>query len=421
MTLAADPPVRLTRLDRELRDRAAKVIPGGMYGHMLVNDRTMPPSFPQFWARGEGAHAWDADDNRYVDFLCAFGPMLLGHRNPVVDEAAARQLALGDTLSGPSPRMVELAELLTSTIHHADWAMFAKNGTDATSTAVRVARVATGRTKLLKAAVAYHGANDWFTPRSAGVTPQDRANIVEFEYNDVASLEAAAAAHDGDVAAIIVAPFRHDSFVAQEDVDPAFARAVRELATRIGAVLILDEVRSGFRLDVHGAWEGLGVRPDMTAFSKALGNGYAISALVGTDALADAASEVYVTGSFWYSAVPMAAAIATVRQAVEIDAPAVMRVPGERFKAGLEAQGRRHGLALSLTGPVQMPLLVFADDPDKKTAFAFTDAAVRRGVLLHPWHNMFLSTAHTVEVIDEVLELTDSALAETAAALRAGS
>jgi glutamate-1-semialdehyde 2,1-aminomutase len=128
-----------------------------------------------------------------------------------------------------------------------------------------------------------------------------------------------------------------------------------------------------------------------------------------------------VTGSFWYSAAPMAAAIATVRQAVDVDAPEVMRGPGERFKAGLEAQGERHGLPLRLTGPVQMPLLVFADDPDKTTAFAFTDAAVRRGVLLHPWHNMFLSTAHTAEVIDDALARTDSALAETAATLRAGA
>jgi glutamate-1-semialdehyde 2,1-aminomutase len=299
--------------------------------------------------------------------------------------------------------------------------MFAKNGTDATSTAVRVARAATGKTKLLKAAVAYHGANDWFTPRMVGVTPADRANIVEFEYNDIASLEAAAAAHDGDVAAIIVTPFRHDAFVAQELVDPAFAAAARALATRIGAALILDEVRTGFRLDVRGAWEGLGVRPDLTAFSKALGNGHAIAALVGSDPLREAASDVYVTGSFWCSAVPMAAAVATVRHAVEVDAPALMRGPGERFKAGLEAQGRRYGLPVTLTGPVQMPMLGFADDPDKTTAFAFTDAAVRRGVLLHPWHNMFLSTAHTDEVIDEVLAVTDSAFAETAATLQAGS
>lgn len=402
------------RNDRALRARAVKVVPGGMYGHMLTNDRTMPPSFPQFWQRGEGPLAWDVDDNRYIDLMCAFGPMLLGYRNAAVEQAAAEQARAGDTLSGPSARLVEFAELLTDTVTHAQWAMFAKNGTDATATGVRIARAATGKRKLLKAAVAYHGANDWFTPRSAGVTAEDRANIVEFEYNDIASLERAVAEHDGDIAAIIVAPFRHDSFVAQEHVEPEFARATRRLATAQGAALILDEVRTGLRLDVRGAWESLGVRPDLTAFSKALANGYPIAALVGVDSLRDAASEVYVTGSFWYSAVPMAAGIATVQQALAIDAPALMDESGTRLKNGLEEQGRSAGLELALTGPVQMPLLIFADDPDKKKAFAFTDAAVRRGVLMHPWHNMFLSTAHTVAVIDDVLERTRAAFEEIA-------
>ncbi|MET0899506.1 MAG: aminotransferase class III-fold pyridoxal phosphate-dependent enzyme [Mycobacterium sp.] len=381
---------------------------------MLTNERTMPASFPQFWLRGEGPYAWDVDDNRYTDFMCSFGPMLLGHRNPVVEKAAADQSLLGDTLSGPTARMVEFAELLTDTVAHAQWAMFAKNGTDATSAAVRIARAATGKRKFLKAAVAYHGANDWFTPRMAGVTAEDRTNIIEFDYNDVASLERAVAAHDGDIAAVIVTPFRHDSFVAQEAVQPEFARAARRVATAQGAALILDEVRTGFRLDVRGAWEPLGVRPDLTAFSKALANGYPISALVGSDALREAASEVYVTGSFWCSAVPMAAGIATVRQAVDIDAPALMSTAGTRLKNGLEQQGRQAGFDVALTGPVQMPLLIFADDPDKKKAFAFTDAAVRRGVLLHPWHNMFLSTAHTLDVIDDALEHTRAAFEEIA-------
>lgn len=404
--------------DQALRARAARVIPGGMYGHMTANERTLPPSFPQFYARGLGPRTWDVDGNEYLDFLCAFGPMLLGHRHPLVEESAARQAAEGDTLSGPSARMVEFAEVLTSTVASADWAMFAKNGTDATSSAVRIARAATGRRKFLKAAVAYHGANDWFTPRTAGVTAEDRANIVEFRYNDTDSLRRAVAEHAGDIAAIILAPFRHDSFVAQEAVDPAFARAARELATAEGAVLVLDEVRSGFRLDVRGAWESLGIRPDLTAYSKALANGYPAAALVGIDALRGAASEVYVTGSFWYSAVPMAAGIATVRHAAEIDAPALMQSAGDRFKVGLEAQGAEAGLPLQLTGPVQMPLLVFDDDPDKKKAFAFTDAAVRRGVLLHPWHNMFLSTAHSSEVIDEALARTHDAFAEIAGLVR---
>jgi glutamate-1-semialdehyde 2,1-aminomutase len=400
--------------DQALRERAAAVIPGGRYGHMTVDEQKMPPSFPQYWAGGSGAHAWDVDGHAYVDFLCSFGPMVLGHRNPVVEAAAARQLARGDTLSGPSARVVEFAEILTSTVAHADWAMFAKNGTDATSTAVRVARAATGKRKLLKAAAAYHGANSWFTPVLTGVTTEDRANIVEFEYNDVASLTRAFDANDGDVAAIIVAPYRHDSSVPQEAVDPAFAIAARELATKEGTALILDEVRSGLRLDLRGAWEALGVRPDLTAFSKALANGYPIAAVVGSDPLREAAAAIYVTGSFWYSAVPMAAGIATVSHALEINAPAVIGEAGTRFKVGLEAQGARAGLPLTLSGPVQMPMLTFSDDPHKHKAFAFTDAAVRRGVLLHPWHNMFLSTAHTPEVIDAALAATDEAFADIA-------
>lgn len=414
MTRATAKPMVENRNERALRDRAAKVIPAGMYGHMRAHTPHMPVSYPQFWSRGEGVYTWDVDDNRYIDFMCSFGPMLLGHRNAAVEAAAQRQAQLGDALPGPSPRMVELAELFTTTITYADWAMFAKNGTDATSTAVRIARAATGRRKLLKATAAYHGANEWFTPITAGVTVEDRANVAEFAYNDIADLRRVVAEHTGDIAAIIVTPFRHDSYVPQEDVELQFARAVRELATNEGAALILDEVRAGFRLHVNGAWEPLGVRPDLTAYSKAIANGYALSALVGSENLRDAASQVYVTGSFWFSAVAMAAGIATITQAVEVDAPALMATAGARFKVGLEAQAAEVGLTLAVTGPPQIPLLNFADDPDLRKALAFTDAAARRGVLMHPWHNMFLSTAHTPEVIDDALERTHDAFAEIA-------
>ncbi|MFJ9567557.1 aminotransferase class III-fold pyridoxal phosphate-dependent enzyme [Streptomyces fuscichromogenes] len=399
--------------DQALRDRAAVVIPGGMYGHMKT-EKALPPSWPQFWSRSEGAYGWDVDDNRYIDFMCAWGPMVLGYRNPVVESAAAKQAESGDTISGPSARMVELAELMVETAPHADWAMFGKNGNDATAAAIRIARSATGKAKFLKATPAYHGANDWFTPVLSGVPADERSNIGYFDYNSIASLEAAVAEHSGDIAAIILTPFQHDSFIPQELVDPEFARRARELATAQGAALILDEVRTGLRLDIRGAWESIGVRPDMTAYSKAIANGYPIAVVVGADSLREGATQVYVTGSFWYSAVPMAAAMATIRHATEIDAPSVMEASGARFKEGLEAQGAAAGLPLSITGPVQMPHLSFADDPELKKVFAFTDAAVRRGVLLHPWHNMFLSTAHTPGIIDEALGRTQDAFADIA-------
>ena len=153
----------MTASDAELRERAARVIPGGMYGHL--NAALLAPAYPQFFERGEGCRQWDVDGREYIDFMCSWGPIVLGHRASARwRQAAARQLALGDCLNGPGPIMVELAELLVDLVPSADWAMFSKNGTDATTQALMVARAATGRTKVLMAHGAYHGADPWCTP-----------------------------------------------------------------------------------------------------------------------------------------------------------------------------------------------------------------------------------------------------------------
>ncbi|MDY7526803.1 MULTISPECIES: aminotransferase class III-fold pyridoxal phosphate-dependent enzyme [unclassified Cryobacterium] len=414
MTITAPQQIELP-LDAALRARAGKVIPSGMYGHMNV--ALMPSGFPQFYAEGKGNRLWDVDGNEYLDFMCSFGPMISGYANPVVDAAALAQQKRGDALGGPTARMVELAELMVDTVAHADWAMFAKNGTDATSLAVTIARAATGRKKLLKGGTAYHGANAWFNPNPLGSTPEDRANIIDFEFNDLASLEAAAAEAGGDAAAIILSPFRHDApgSTDQYIVDPAFARGVRALADRIGAVLIMDEVRTGFRLHTGGAWEPLGIDPDLTAFSKAMANGYAISSVVGIDSLRQSAADIFATGSFWYAGAAMAAAIANIGLLKATDTPAQMNRVGQLLRDGLQSQAAAHGFTVFQSGPPVMPFLRFEDDESLATAAAFTDAAVRRGVLLHPAHNWFLSTAHTETDVAWALERTDDAFAETRA------
>ena len=166
--------------DAALRQRAAAVIPGGMYGHQSAAG--LPAGFPQFMARGRGARVWDADGNEYVDLMCSYGPVILGHRHPAVEAAARAQQEQADCQNAPSARMVELAEALTATVAHADWAMFAKNGTDATTLALMIARAATGRRTILAARGAYHGAAPWCTPRPAGTTPGDRAHLAYFTY-----------------------------------------------------------------------------------------------------------------------------------------------------------------------------------------------------------------------------------------------
>ncbi|MFC8432373.1 aminotransferase class III-fold pyridoxal phosphate-dependent enzyme [Streptomyces sp. NPDC057253] len=388
-----------------LSARASQVIPGpgGMYGHLSKGVNRLTPNFPQFYERGLGATVWDVDGRPILDAMCAWGPMVLGYADQGVIAAQERQLRLGDTLNGPSPLMVELAELLVDTVDHADWALFAKNGNDATASAVRIARAATGRSKLLKARKAYHGASDAFTPIPVGVAPGDRQNIIEFDYNDLNSLEAAAEAHAGDVAAIIVTPHQHDGIVPQAGVDPSFARGVRALCDRTGAVLILDEVRTAMRIDLRGAWTPLGVAPDITCVSKSIGNGAAISAVLGVDSLKEAAGSIYVTGSFWFSAAPMAAAIETVTRLRDNDGIAAMVAAGTRLREGLQTAAADQGVGILQTGPVQMPLLTFDDDPELSKAFLFASVALDHGAYFHPWHNWFMSTAHTPEVIDAMV------------------
>jgi glutamate-1-semialdehyde 2,1-aminomutase len=398
--------------DQALRDRARRVIPGGMYGHQ--NAAALPSEFPQFMERGRGSRVWDVDGREYLDLVCSFGPIVLGHAHPRVEAAVAAQRALGDCQNGPSPRMVELAERLVALTPHADWAMFAKNGTDATTLALSIARAATGRAKVLVARGAYHGSAPWCTPRPAGVTPEDRAHLLTFTYNDLASVEAAADRAGSDLAAVLVSAFRHDARHDQELVDPAFARGVRALCTRRGAALILDDVRAGFRLHLGGSWVPLGVRPDLAAYSKALANGYALAAVAGSDALRDAATRVFATGSFWFAAVPMAAALATLQTLDEEGGIAAMEGAGAQLRDGLDRQAGTHGLRVRQTGPVQLPFLTFAADVAAGTfdrANVFTGEAARRGVYLHPWHNWFLSAAHTAEDIRWALERTDEAFA----------
>jgi glutamate-1-semialdehyde 2,1-aminomutase len=405
--------IKAETVDQKLRARARRVIPGGMYGHMRADG--LPAGYPQFYARGEGCHIWDVDGRRYLDFMCSWGPNILGHKHPAVLEAVQRQLALGDCLNGPTERLVELAERLVALIPAADWAMFCKNGTDATTTCVTLARAGTGRRKILAARGAYHGAVPWCTPHPLGVTAEDRTHLIEYVYNDVASLEAAVASAGDDLAGVIASAFRHDYGFDQELPDAGFARRARELCDKTGAALILDDVRAGFRLTLHGSWDLVGVEPDLSGWSKAIANGHALSAVTGADRFRDAASRLFVTGSFWCGAVPMAAAVATLDELQRIDAPRQLREIGQRFRDGIAAQATKAGIAVRQSGPPQMPTILFDGDVNYATGERFCQEALKRGVYLHPKHNMFLSTAHTASDIDFALEATEAAFAALAA------
>ena len=242
--------------------------------------------------------------------------------------------------------------------------MFQKNGGDATTCCVTIARAGTGRRKVLVARGSYHGALPWCSPSVAGVTSEDRAHLLHFEYNDVASLRAAVDEAGKDLAAILVTAFRHDMGRDLELPTKEFAAAARAACDAAGAALIIDEVRAGLRLDIRGSWEALGVRPDLCAWSKAIANGYALAAVTGNDRFREAASKVFVTGSFWCGTVAMAAARATLRIARETDVPGHIRAMGLRLREGLASLANQYGIAIRQSGPPQMPLMLFDADPE---------------------------------------------------------
>jgi glutamate-1-semialdehyde 2,1-aminomutase len=390
--------------DQALRDRARKVIPGGLWGHMNVN--AFIPGYPQFFERGEGAQLWDVDGRRYVDFMCSWGPNILGHHHPAVEAAAARQRDLGDAMNGPGAVMVDLAEHLVDTVPFAQWVLFQKNGGDATTACVTIARAGTGRRKILVARGAYHGAVPWCSPSLAGVTTEDRAHLIHYDYNDPESLKAAAHAAKGDLAGVICTAFLHDYGKDQAAATVEFARTARDICTREDAALIIDDVRAGFRIDLRGSWAPLGVEPDLSAYSKAVANGYALAAAAGNERFRDAAKpgQVYTTGSFWYGAVSMAAAIATLTTLRDEALISHMAAMGQRLREGLQRLADAEGLPLRQTGPAQMPMVLFDEDPDFKIGNAFCAGALEAGAYFHPRHNMFLCAAHTPALVDQGLE-----------------
>ena len=400
---------RPNSLDRALRERAAAVIPGGMYGHQSV--ALLPDDYPQFFSRGEGAHLWDVDGNRYLDLMCAYGPNLFGYGQPEIDAAYVRQLGLGDTLTGPTELMVRLAEEMVNLVDHASWAIFCKNGTDATSMALSIARQHTKRKTIIRAKGAYHGAAAWCVNRPAGTVDTDKAYQVFCDYNDVASLEAAIAEAGDDLAAIFAAPFKHDAFIDQAEPNLAYARRARDVCDATGALLIVDDVRAGLRLARDCSWSRIGIKPDLSSWGKCIANGHPISALMGSEVARKAASQVYTTGSFWFQAAPMAAALETLRLVRDTDYLERLEALGTRLADGLRERARAAGFGFRVSGPVQMPLFLFDDDPDLRKGFCWSSEMLARGVYAHPWHNMFMCAAMTEADIDGALHAAEGSFA----------
>ena len=394
--------------NKELMERARAVLPNGMYGHESV--AMMPEGFPQFFSKAQGTRLWDVDGNEYIDYMCAYGPNLMGYGRPEVQSAIGAQLAMGDTMTAPGPGIVELAETFVSMVRHADWALFCKNGTDATSIAMVTARAYKGRKKILVARGAYHGSAPWNTPAMSGIVPDDRAHIIYFDYNDLDSVTKAAKFAGDDVAGIFATPFKHDTFTDQAEINAEYAAGVRKLCDEIDALLIIDDVRAGFRLARGCSWQTVDVDPDIACFGKVIGNGQPISAVLGSDKARKAVEGIFVTGSFWFSAGAYGRGAgnpeAGSRNGI-ISSTWSRSAP--RSATGSTHRPRTLASHCARPGPVQMPLVMFHDDPDFRFGYEWCRQAMMQGVYLSPYHNMFMNAAMTEADVALTLEATGNA------------
>ena len=362
--------------------------------------------YPIYAAGGNGAYLWDVDGNRFVDWVLGLGIVILGHCDPTVDEAAIREIREGFAFAMTRPVQNRLAKLLVETIPCAEMAHFFKAGSDSTTAALRLARIYTRRDKVVR--WGYNGWHDWCCPYEAGIPRPVRDDVLTFEYNNLNSLEAVLSQNKEQVACVIMMPLE------VQPPRPGFLKGVKELTHQHGALLVFDEMRSGFRMALGGAQEHFSVLPDLATFSKAMSNGYAISALAGRADVMECVHQTHLSSTFYTNSPPMAAAVATIERLRDGDViPHIWRI-GEGLLAGLNQLARDTGVDAEAVGVPPMPDLVFHYDTEARCEEArrvFYTQTTRGGVLLHPRHHWYVCAAHTEADLEHTLNVCGDAFA----------
>ncbi len=405
-------PKLVIKRSEELYESAKEVIPGGILGIRRPYN-FVPGEFPIFLEKGQGGVVWDVDGNEYIDLLCAYGPIILGHREKEVDDAVVSQMEKGFCFNLTQPVQNELASTLIRLIPAAQKVIFVKTGSDATTSAVRVARAYTGKTKILRSG--YHGWHDWCVEVKEGIPEKLYEDVYGFEYNDSEGLERLVEQHKDDLAAIIVTPVGHPLGNPVVEPKPGFLELAKELAHKHGAVLIFDEIRTGFRVSIGGAQARYGVTPDLATFGKAMANGYPISALVGKEEVMQVISDrVFISSTFFPNSLEMVAALKTIEILEREDALNKLWDTGRWLMDELSGVIERSGIAAQLTGIPPMPYIFFPRDDDRKykaRRTAFYTYMIRAGVFLHPYHHGYIAVRHTRQQLERVIQTTEDALA----------
>lgn len=407
------PKLNITR-SVELFEEAKTLVPGGVLGARKPGDFIMG-EYPIFLEYGKGCRLTDVDGNEFIDFLCGYGPIILGYREDEVDDAVIRQIKdKGFCFSLTQPYQNELAKKLNKLIPSAELSIFLKTGSDATTAAIRIARAYTGRIKVMRCG--YHGWHDWCVEMKGGIPEKFYEDVHEFHYNDLDMIEDLMKKHGDQTAAIIMTPFGHPLHQKMQLPKPGFLEGVRKVADKYGAVLVYDEVRTCFRLRMGGTQELYGVKPDLTVLGKGMANGYAISVVTGkTDVMMAAASKLFISSTFFPNSDGYIAALKTI-EIMERE-KVLDNIWDKGGRVLVKIQGiidKYPNAGAELTGVAPMFHVTFtkgdpATQKDRRTDF-YTQM-IRRGFFFTPHHHAYISYRHTEEDLNLAVEAMDESMA----------
>ena len=412
----------------ELWKKAKKLIPGG---NQLLSKRSemfLPDQWPSYYKKAKGCEVWDMDGNHYYDFAqMGVGSCTLGYADEDVNAAVIEAVQNGSMCSLNSYEEVMLAEKLVEIHPWAHMVRFSRTGGEACSIAIRIARAATGKNKV--AFCGYHGWHDWYIAsniasnsnldeqllpglKPAGVPRQLQGTAVPFTYNDVQSIKDVVEKNKDDLAAIIMEPQRSTA------PDMEFLQAVRAEASRVGAVLIFDEVTSGFRINYGGIHLTLGIDPDMAVFGKALGNGFPISAIIGKREVMDAAQTSFISSTFWTERVGYAAALATLDKLEKVDCVSHLIHWGKTINGIWKKAAGENGLAVHISGIEPLTHMDFEYENRQAMMTLYAQMLLEKGFLLGA--SVYATYAYSDNVMGKFEEATMDAFRNIARLQKAG-
>jgi glutamate-1-semialdehyde 2,1-aminomutase len=411
---------------RELQERLRKIVPGGGHTYAKGADQ-FPEQYPGVIARGSGCHVWDADGNEFIEYGMGLRAVTLGHAFPSVVEAVAKSLPMGTNFTRPAAIELECAERFLEIVDGAEMVKFTKDGSTATTAALKLARAYTGRGLVaICAEHPFFSYDDWFictTTMDGGIPERYRSETLRFRYNDVESLRALFDAHPNRIAAVFLEAARNVEPL------PGFLEGIRALCRDNGAVLVFDEMITGFRWHIGGAQKVYGVQPDLSTFGKAVANGFALSILCGRAEIMrlgsrerDQDNVFLLSTTHGAETTALAAAVATMETYRKEPVIEHLYRQGERLATGVRAAAVRHGVQnhVELSGrPVNLLFGTRGPDgkPSQEFRTLFLQETLRRGVIMP---SLVVSYSHTDEDIDKTIEAIDGALAVYARALSDG-